>query len=153
MAQLLFESQRKRGQEGFGRGIGAGKGDGLKAGSRGDVDDAFLLSLQHSRKKVVGELNDGFVVEAEHLQLPEKGKIAEFSAETKAGIVDEQVDLNAALRELLGEVLAGSGGSQIRRKSDHGDRMGAAQLRREGLARFGGTGAANRIVLARGGRA
>ncbi len=117
-AQLLFQSQRKRGHEGFGCGIGAGKGNGLKACSRGDVNDSFFLPLQHSGKKVVGELNDGFVVEAEHLQLPGEGKIAEFSAETKAGIVDEQVDLNAAVGELVSKVLAGSGGSQIRRKSE-----------------------------------
>src|SRR5260370_23333173 len=94
--QLLLQGQRKCGQKGLGRGVGARKGDGLKARSRGDVDDALLPSLQHSRKEAVGKLNDGFIVEAEHLQLSGKREIAEFSAETKAGVVDEQVDRDVA---------------------------------------------------------
>jgi len=63
---------------------------------RGDVDDPLLPSPQHSRKEAVGELNDGFIVETEHLQLSGKREIAEFSAETKAGVVDEQVDGDVA---------------------------------------------------------
>src|SRR5258708_3669494 len=109
-AQFLFQGQRKRGEEGFGCGISAGKGNGLKTRSRGDIDDALLPSLQHSRKKAVGELDDGFIVEAKHFELPRKRKAAEFSAETEAGVVDEQVDRNATAQELLRQALACSAG-------------------------------------------
>src|SRR4029077_17613938 len=88
-AQLLLQGQRERGQKGFGCGIDARKGKGLKACSRGDVDDALLLSLQHSWQEAVGELDDGLVVEAKHFELPTNGEPAEFSAETKSGIVDQ----------------------------------------------------------------
>src|SRR5258708_27505544 len=101
-APLLFQGQRKCGQEGFGCGIGAGKGNGLKTRGRGDIDDALLPSLQHSRKKAVGELDDCLVVETEHLQLTRKRQMAEFSAETEASVVDEQVDRNTTALELLG---------------------------------------------------
>src|SRR5260370_1369922 len=107
--QLLLQGQRKCGQKGLGRGVGARKGNGLKARSRGDVDDALLPSLQHSRKEAVGKLNDGLVVEAKHFELPKNREGAEFSAQTKAGVVDEQVDRNIAIRELFRQGLAGSG--------------------------------------------
>src|SRR6266853_746715 len=79
--QLLLQGQRKCGQEGLSCGIDACKGNGLKACSRGDVDDALFPSLQHSRKEAVGELNDGLVVEAKHFELPQNREGAEFSAE------------------------------------------------------------------------
>src|SRR6266446_8269826 len=82
----------------------------LKTRSRGDVDDTLLPSLQHSRKEAVGELNDGLVVETEHLKLSGKGQITEFSAKTEAGVVDKQLDRNAAAGELFGEDLACSRG-------------------------------------------
>src|SRR6266436_7062435 len=109
-AQLLFQGQRKCSQKGFGCGIGAGKWNGLKTRSRGDIDDALLASLQHSRKKAVGELDDSLVVETEHLQLTRKRQIAEFSAETEASVVDEQVDRHTSARELLRQALACSAG-------------------------------------------
>ena len=58
------------------------------------------------RKKAVGELNDGLVVQSKHLELPKNRETAEFSAETKAGIVDEQVDRDIAARELFRQNLA-----------------------------------------------
>src|SRR5580700_849473 len=87
--KLLLQGQRKRGQKGLGSGIDARKGNGLKARSRGDVDDALLLLLQHSRQEAIGELDDGLVVEAKHFELLTNGEPAEFSAEAKASVVDE----------------------------------------------------------------
>src|SRR5712675_576232 len=105
-AQLFLQGQRKRGYKGFSCGIDARKGNWLKACSRGDVDDALLQSLQHPRQEAVGELDDGLVIEAKHFELLTNGEPAEFSAETKAGVVDEEVDWNLGLRELFRQDLA-----------------------------------------------
>jgi len=50
------------------------------------------------------------VVEAKHFELPKERETAEFSAETKPGVVDEQVDRNTTARELFRQDLACSGG-------------------------------------------
>src|SRR5580692_872457 len=123
-AQFVFESQGKGSKKGFSGGIGGRERDRLKAGSRRDVDDAFLAALEHRGNQRVSQLDNGLVIETQHLDLALKRKRTEFSAKAEAGVVDQQVYRDTFAGHLFAEGSTGAWRREVSGNRYDGNRVG-----------------------------
>ena len=71
---------------------------------RGDGDHAAAAALDHRREEGVGEGDDRLAVDADHLGLALGIELEEAAAEAEAGVVDQQVDVDAELGDLAGQL-------------------------------------------------
>ena len=68
---------------------------------RGDDDHAAAAALDHRRQEGAGEHDDRLAVDPHHLGVAALGSIVDEAAVgAEAGVVDEQVDLDAELGDL-----------------------------------------------------
>ena len=72
----------------------------MKSGSGSDIDDRSTFARAHWCQKSIGQLDQGFYVEVDHVQLACQIKFFKVAHRTKSGVVYEHVDFEAALFSL-----------------------------------------------------
>lgn len=88
---------------GLGGEVGGHPWAGHEGGDGGDVEDSAMAALAHAGEDEVGQVGEGFDVEAEELEVAVDVGLVEGAMDGEAGVVDEIVDLDAALGELAEE--------------------------------------------------
>ena len=68
---------------------------GLKAGGRGDVENAAAASGDHGRQKECRQMDERGDIDLDHVELSLQVELVEITGQAKAGVVDQRVDANA----------------------------------------------------------
>lgn len=92
-AEFLVESFREAENVGLGGVIGGHQGAGKKTGGGGNVEDVAAILRHKILQEQFGEDMNGADIQVYHVQFRFQGDFPEMAEGTKAGVVDEDVDV------------------------------------------------------------
>ena len=113
---LVRESLGERKDVGLRRVVDGHDRPGLESGRGGDVQDAPPATLPHPGQEELRQVGQGDDVDLNHLELALERSLGEEAVDAEARVVHEDVDRDAALRELAPELGGRGGVAEIRRE-------------------------------------